>query len=94
LITISYLIGIPAVFIIGGIAAWLKNPKFRIIEIPLIYGFSWLLLMLGLYLAGPKYEKVFSRWTVRVILEKILGEEAKIIRSLSQEGSGKDTTKN
>ena len=94
MITISYLIGIPDVFIIEGIATWLKNPKFGIIGIPLIYDLSWLLLMLGLYLAGPKYGKAFSRWTARVILEKILGEEAKTIRSLSQEGSGKDTTKN
>lgn len=94
LITISYLLGIPAVFIVGGIAAWLKNPTFGVIGIPLVYGFSWLLLMLGLYLAGPKYGKAFSRWTVRVILEKILGDEAKTIRSLPQEGSKKDTIKN
>ncbi len=77
LITISYILGIPAVFIVGGIAAWLKNPTFGVIGIPLIYGLSWLLLMLGLYLAGPKYGKAFSRWTVRVILEKILGDDAK-----------------
>jgi len=82
LITVSYLLGIPAVFIVGGIAAWLKNPTFGIIGIPLIYGFSWLLLMLGLYLAGPKYGKAIGRWTVRVILEKILGDEAKIIKPL------------
>ena len=94
LITISYILGIPAVFIVGGIAAWLKNPTFGVIGIPLIYGISWLLLMLGLYLAGPKYGKAFSRWTVRVILEKILGDEAKRIRPLPQEGSEKDITKN
>ena len=84
LITISYLIGIPAVFIIGGIAAWLKNPTLGVIGIPLIYGFSWLLLMLGLYLAGPKYGKALGHWVVRVTLEKILGDEANIIRSLPQ----------
>ena len=94
LITISYLIGIPAVFIIGGIAAWLKDPTFGVIGIPLIYGFSWLLLMLGLYLAGPKYGKAFSRWTVRVMLEKILGDEINSIRPLPQEGLESDTTKN
>lgn len=93
LITISYLIGIPAVLIIGGIAAWLKNPTFGVIGIPLIYGFSWLLLMLGLYLAGPKYGKAFSHWAVRVILEKILGDEAKTIRPLPQEDLEKDTIK-
>jgi hypothetical protein len=94
LITISYIIGIPAVFIIGGIAAWLKNPKFGVIGIPLIYGLSWMLLMLGLYLAGPKYGKAFSRWTVRVILEKILGDEAKTIKPMPQQGLESDTTKN
>ena len=94
LITISYLIGIPAVFIVGGIAAWLKNPTFGVIGIPLIYGFSWLLLMIGFYLAGPKYGKAFGRWAVRVILEKILGGEVKKIRSLPQEDSEKDITKN
>lgn len=81
LITVSYLLGIPAVFIVGGIAAWLKNPKFGIVGIPLIYGLSWLLLMLGMYLAGPQYGKALSRWTVRVVLEKILGDEAKKIAS-------------
>jgi ABC-type spermidine/putrescine transport system permease subunit II len=94
LITVSYILGIPAVFIVGGFSAWLKNPMVGVIGIPLIYGISWLLLMLGLYLAGPKYGKAFSRWTVRVILEKILGDEDKTIRSLPQENSKGDTTKN
>jgi hypothetical protein len=94
LITISYFIGIPAVFLIGGIAAWLKNPTFGVVGVPLIYGLSWLLFMLGLYLAGPKYGKAFSRWTVRVVLEKILGDEAKSIRPMPQEDSEKDIRKN
>jgi uncharacterized membrane protein YbhN (UPF0104 family) len=81
LIFISYLLGIPAVFIVGGIAARLKSPMFGIVGIPLIYGISWLLLMLGIYLAGPQYGKALSRWTVRVVLEKILGDEAKKIVS-------------
>ena len=91
--TISYLLGIPAVFIVGGIAAWLKNPTFGVIGIPLIYGISWLLLMLGLYLAGPQYGKALGRWTVRVILEKILGDEAKTSGSMHVEDSKSDTTK-
>jgi uncharacterized membrane protein YbhN (UPF0104 family) len=94
LITISYFIGMPAVFLIGGIAAWLKNPTFGIVGVPLIYGLSWLLLMLGLYLAGPKYGKAFSRWTVRVVLEKILGDETKRIKPMPQEVSESDTKKN
>ena len=81
LIFFSYLLGIPAVFIVGGIAAWLKSPMFGVVGIPLIYGISWLLLMLGIYLAGPQYGKALSRWAVRIILEKILGDKAKKIAS-------------
>ena len=79
LIAFSYPIGLPAVFIVGGIAAWLEKPMIGIIGIPLTYGISWLLFMLGAYLAGPKYGKAVSRWAVRVVLEKILGAEAKKI---------------
>ena len=94
LIVFSYLIVIPAFFIIGLIAAWLKKPMVGVIGVPLAYGISWLLLMLGLYLAGPKYGKALGRWAVRVILEKILGDEAKTIMHLPQEDSEKHIRKN
>ena len=93
IIFISYFLGIPSVFIVGGIAAWLKSPAFGVIGIPLVYGVSWLLLMLGIYLAGPQYGKAFGRWTVRVILEKILGDEAKTSGSIHVEDSKSGTTK-
>ncbi|MBN1363301.1 MAG: hypothetical protein JW976_00700 [Syntrophaceae bacterium] len=81
LIFFSYFLGIPGVFIVGGIATWLKNPVFCVAGVFVIYGISWLLFMSGLYLAGPRYGKALSRWFVRVILEKILGDEAKKIAS-------------
>ena len=93
LIAFSNLIGLPAVFIVGGIAAWLEKPMIGFIGIPLTYGISWLLLMLGLYLAGPKYGKALSRWAVRVILEKILGNEAKTIGSVPVENPERTHTK-
>jgi len=93
LIAFSNLIGLPAVFIIGGIAAWLEKPMLAFIGIPLIYGISWLLLMLGVYLAGPKYGKALSRWAARVILEKILGNEAKTIGSVPVENPERTHTK-
>jgi hypothetical protein len=49
--------------------------------------------MLGLYLAGPKYGKALGHWAVRVILEKILGDEAKAISPLPQENSESNTIK-
>lgn len=93
LIFFSYLLGIPAVFIVGGIAAWLKSPMFGVVGIPLIYGISWLLLMLGIYLAGPKYGKALSRWAVRIVLEKILGDEINAIRSNPIENPEDNATK-
>ena len=94
LIVFSYLIVIPAFLIVGLIAAWLKKPMVGVIGIPLAYGISWLLLMLGLYLTGPRYAKALGRWVARVILVKILGDDAKIIKSLPQERSKSDITKN
>jgi hypothetical protein len=60
---------------------------------PLIYGISWLLFILGVYLAGPKYGKALSRWAARVILEKILGNEAKTIGSVPVENPERTHTK-
>jgi len=94
LIVFSYLIVIPAFFVVGLISAWLKKPMVGVIGIPLVYGLSWLLLMLGMYLTGPRYAKALGRWVSRIILEKILGDEAKTIRTLPQEDLEKDTTKN
>ena len=93
LIAFSNLIGLPAVFIIGGIAAWLEKPMLAFIGMPLIYGISWLLFILGVYLAGPKYGKALSRWAARVILEKILGNEAKTIGSVPVENPERTHTK-
>jgi hypothetical protein len=93
LFTVSYVIGIPAIFIVGGISVWLKNPTFGIIGVPLIYGISWLFFILGLYLAGPKYGKAFARWAVRFTLEKILGKEAETIRLIIAEDHKSEATK-
>ena len=81
LIVVSFLIGLPAVFAVGIIAAWIRKPLIGAIGIPVVYGLSWLLLMLGMYLTGPDYARALGKWIVKVVLEKILGEEAKRIAS-------------
>lgn len=81
LIVFSYLMVIPAFLIVGLIAAKFKNPMIGIIGIPLAYGFTWLITMLGMYLTGPEYAKALGRWIARVVLETILGDEAKNIES-------------
>jgi len=93
LIAVSYPIGLPAVFILGVIAVWSGKPMIGVIGIPLTYGISWVLFMLGLYLAGPRYGRAISRWAVRVILEKILGAAAKKIGAAPLENPGRTQTK-
>ncbi|MCK7503884.1 MAG: hypothetical protein MZV70_07115 [Desulfobacterales bacterium] len=80
MIVFSFVMVILSFFIVGLIAAWLKKPMVGVIGIPLAYGISWLLLMLGLYLTGPRYAKALGRWVARIILEKILGDEVNTIR--------------
>jgi uncharacterized membrane protein YbhN (UPF0104 family) len=77
LIAFSYVIGLPAAIILSIIAASRGNAMMAAVAAPLLYGISWLVFMIGIYLAGPEYGKALSRWTARVILEKILGDEAK-----------------
>jgi hypothetical protein len=81
LIVLSYIIVIPLFFMVGLIAAKLRKPMVGVIGIPLAYGFSWLVTMLGMYLTGPEYARTLGKCLVRVILEKILGDEAKKIAS-------------
>ncbi len=93
LIFVSYLIGLPTAVIIGGIAGAKFNASIAAFIITVIYGISWLILMLGAYLAGPKYGKAISRWAVRVVLEKILGAEAKKIAALPVQNPQRSDTK-
>lgn len=79
LIAFSYIIGLPAVVALGIIAVWLNKPLIGIIGGPLIYGISTLIFIIGLRLVGKKYLVALSRWLTRIILEKILGDEAKVI---------------
>ena len=71
LILLSYLIGWPAVAFFGIIAIYFENPLIVIIGGPLIYGFSYIVLFAGTYLAGAKYVKEFLRWAIRIAVERL-----------------------
>ena len=94
LIAFSYLIGLPAVPVLGMIAVRLNEPLIAFVGIPVTYGISWLTLMYGMHLAGPKYMKALSRWTARITLERILGDDAKIIKTLPPENTESGPIKN
>ncbi len=93
LIVVSYLIGLPTAVIIGGFVVAKFNALIATVISTLTYGISWLLFMLGAYLAGPKYGKAFSRWLVRIVLEKMLGDEAKTIEFLPVDNLERTNTK-
>lgn len=75
LIAFSYLIGLPAVVFLGVCAVKLKKPMIAALGGPLIYGVSTIVFLVGIRMAGKKYVQVFCRWAVRVVLEKILGDD-------------------
>jgi hypothetical protein len=93
LIAFSYVIGLPAVVALGVIAVKLDEPLIGIIGGPLIYGVSTLIFIIGIKLAGKQYLVALSRWLARIILEKILGDEAKAPCSFPPEGSGSEQPK-
>jgi len=66
----SYIIGWPAISALGVLSVYLNKPLLIAIGGPLLYGFSHLVFMLGMYLAGYNYTKIFLRWATRVAVEK------------------------
>jgi len=69
----SYVIGWPAVAVLGVLSAKLQNPWIVAVGGPVTYGCSHLVFLLGMYLSGAKYSLIFIRWLSRVSLERLLG---------------------
>ena len=67
----SYLIGWPAVALIGVFSVYTHEPLFIIIGGPLLLIIAHLVFLVGMYLAGGKYVMVFLRWATRATLEKL-----------------------
>jgi len=70
-IAFSYIIGWPAVSLLGTLAVYFKKPLLVVIGGPLTYGLSHLVFLFGMYLAGAKYTKIFMRWATRMAMEKL-----------------------
>ena len=69
-ICLSYIIGWPAIGALGALAIYFDRPWLIAIGGPLLYGMSHLVFLLGMYLAGYNYTKIFLRWATRVAMEK------------------------
>ncbi len=72
----SYIIGWPAISALGALAVYLNRPWLIVIGGPLLYGFSHLVFLLGMYLAGANYTKIFLRWATRMAVEKWMSKNA------------------
>ena len=68
----SYIIGWPAVVLIGALSIHRHEPLLIIIGGPLLLVIAHLIFLAGMYLAGGKYIMVFFRWATRVTLEKLM----------------------
>ncbi len=71
-ISLSFILGWPAVAFMGILAVKLHNPWIAAVGGPLTYGFSHLVFMLGMYLSGAVYSLIFLRWLTRITMEKLL----------------------
>lgn len=71
----SYVIGLPAIIVLGILAVWIKDARVAVIGGPLIYGISTLMFIIGIKMAGKQYFRSFMRWLTRIGLEKILGKD-------------------
>jgi len=75
-ICFSYVIGWPAISALGALAIYFNRPLLIVIGGPLVYGFSHLVFLLGMYLAGYDYTKIFLRWATRVAVEKWISKSS------------------
>lgn len=74
LLAASYLVGWPAITLLGAIAAWLVRPSL-LLGGPVLYGLSWLVFAAGLALLGTKSirtGRAFGLFVVRRLAERFL----------------------
>jgi hypothetical protein len=69
-IGISYIICWPAISVLGALSVYLKKPLLLAIGGPVLYGLSHVVFLVGMYLAGAQYSKIFLRWATRIAVEK------------------------
>lgn len=70
-ILFSYIISWPAIGALGALSVYLNRPLLVAVGGPLLYGFSHLVFIFGMYLAGAKYSKIFLRWATRIAVERL-----------------------
>ena len=67
----SYLIGWPAVAALSILAVWLNEPLIAVIGCPTTYGFSYVVFIVGAWLArAPHYLGLLTRYAIGALLRR------------------------
>lgn len=73
LMVLSFIMGWPAVAALSLLAVWLHKPLIAVIGCPLTYGLSYIVFIVGAWLArAPHYLGVLFRYYMQSFLKKIL----------------------
>ena len=90
LILISYVFGWPMVGLFSFLAAYFQNASL-LIGGPIAFGFSHLVFLAGMYLAGRgsfKYVEIFFLWSLRNLAERLIGQD--LVDTTGCAGRGSD----
>ncbi len=71
-IVLSFVIGWPLVGLLGTLSIYYAEPLYVVLGGPAAYGLSHLIFLLGMYLAGAQYSRIFFRWLTRVTILKLI----------------------
>ncbi|MGM0760989.1 MAG: hypothetical protein ACQEUB_15010 [Thermodesulfobacteriota bacterium] len=71
-IALSYVIGWPVIGGLTTLSVYLQEPWIAVIGGPVFYALSHLTFILGMYLAGYEYTRLFLSWAMRMLVEKHL----------------------
>jgi hypothetical protein len=71
-IAVSYIIGWPLISVLGMAAVHYGNAAIVAVGGPVAYGISHLVFLLGMYLAGAKYSRIFLNWAVSRGMTRLL----------------------
>lgn len=71
-IAFSYVIGWPLIALLGIAAVHYGNAAIVVVGGPVAYGLSHLFFLLGMYLAGARYSRIFLRWAVFRCLTRLM----------------------
>jgi hypothetical protein len=72
LMVFSYILAWPAIFALSAMAVWLQKPLIAVIGCPVTYGLSYLVFIIGAWLArAPHYMGTLMRYGIQSLLRKI-----------------------